>query len=147
MPTLHETIDGLNDVFFDPELFAESIIFQPLGDSDDQFTINALIDWGDEEGNNQLRGEGRATLNQHKGRTTRTNVIVDLPTRRVVDLQQVPINVSESGRDRIVVTDPNTDTQVRLAVRRVLGRDRAQMTLLCGRETQHETQPVKTRFG
>ena len=146
---LHDAIAGLNDVFFDTvDGFAEQVTYQPGGSEADQFTIPAVVDWGDEEGSNQNRGDGRSDLNQDRGRSTRTTPTVELPISRQVDhATRVPVVVREDGKDRIIVARHGTSTNVRLSVKRIVGRDEAAQSVLCHFESQHETQTRKTRFG
>ena len=81
--TLHERIDSLNELFFDTERFAEDVVYVPNGNEAKRFTIPAVVDWDNEEGNNQIRGSGRTGMNEDRGRSVRASVIVELPTTRV----------------------------------------------------------------
>lgn len=145
--SLHDAIDRLNSVFFDADGFAESVTYIPQGFEAESFSINAIVDWGDEEGNNQVRGEGRSTLNQDRGRSVRSSAIVELPTTRVVDGVTVRMLVNENGRDRILVTKPGDATPTRLSVKRVIARDGSAMSVLCNHETEYAAQNRTTRFG
>ncbi len=144
---LHDAIAGLNDAFFDTDGFAEEVIYLPEGNSSWQFPVNAIVDWEAEEGNGQIRGQGRAGLNQQRGRSTMSQITVEMPTTRIVNEQPVPMRVSESGKDRVIVNLPGSKRTARFAVRRIIGRDEAAISVLCTREKQHETQSVKSRFG
>ena len=147
--SLHDAIGEMNSIFFDADGgFAESVTYLPQGSTEDQFTLDAVVDWGDEEGNNQVRGEGRATLNQDRGRTTRGSVVVELPTTRTNDDGDVVnVVVNENGRDRIHVTKHGSGVVTKLSVKRIVARDEAAQAVLCHTETEHAAQPRKTRFG
>lgn len=145
--SLHDAIDDLNDIFFDADGFAESITYVPGGVMANKFLINAVVDWADEEGSNQIRGEGRTNLNRDKGRSVRTSPVVELPMFRMVHGIRTPVTVDESGKDRIIATKHGTRETVTLVVKRIIGRDEAAQSVLCHFVTQHETQTRKTRFG
>ena len=145
--SLHDAIDDLNDAFFDADSgFAEEIVYSPLGIAANEFQINAVVDWGDEEGSNQVRGEGRSNLNADRGRSTRSTPVVELPTRRKVRGVMVPVVVSETGKDRIIVTKHGSDEKVVLTVKRIIARDEAAQSVLCHITNQHQTQTRKSRF-
>lgn len=145
---LHDAIVDANAVFFDAESgFAEEVTFRPGGKVSKEFPINAIVDWGDEEGANQIRGEGRSSLNRDKGRSTRTTPIVEMPTKVTHRGVVIPVIVGDDGKDRIVVKKHGTDETVTLAVKRIIARDEAAQSVLCHFETQHQTQTRKSRFG
>ncbi len=145
--SLHDAIDEMNAIFFDAEGFGEVVTYLPQGSEADEFEITAVVDWGNEEGNNQVRGEGRASMNQDRGRSTRGSIIVELPTTRVdEDGDVVNVVVSENGKDRIRVTKHGSGVIRNLAVKRIVGRDEAAQSVLCHTETEYTAQPRKSRF-
>lgn len=147
--SLHDAIQAANKVFFDPVAgFAEQVTYIPQGVLDDEFDIDGVVDWDNEEGNNQMRGEGRSSLNQDHGRTTRGSIQVELPTtRKTTAGATVAMVVNENGKDRIVVTRHGSGETVTLVVKRILARDEAAQLVLCHTETEHMATPRKTRFG
>ena len=147
--SLHERIVDSNNHIFNAEIgFAEEVVCRPDGLEANAFPVNAIVDWGDEEGANQIRGEGRNGLNRDKGRATRTTPIVELPISRVDETDEtLLITVTEDGKYRIVVKNPVTGLDVTLSVKRIIGRDEAAQSVLCHFETQHQTQTRKSRFG
>jgi len=155
--TLHDEIEAMNDVFFDTVGgFAETVTYLPQGDSDCQFTIDAVVDWDNEEGNNQVRGDGRSDLNKSQGRSVRQTIIVELPTTRVIvtdsetdppTTEIIKLVVDENGKDRIVVAKHGSDETVTLSVKRVIGRDASAQSVLCVRTVRYEAQSINSRMG
>lgn len=143
---LHDEIARLNDVVFDTEGFAETVEYWPLGVEANSFDVDAIVDWSDEEGSNQVRGDGRGSLNANKGREVRSTAVVDLPIERVDATGDcVRLNVSQSGKDRIVVTEG--DSTVKLRVKRIIGHDEAVQTVLCTRTTEYQAPHSVERRG
>ncbi|QEF98153.1 hypothetical protein Mal15_22010 [Stieleria maiorica] len=135
--SLHDAISELNDIIFDTDGFAETIEYWPLGVEANKFEVDAVVDWSDEEGSNQVRGDGRSSLNADKGREVRRTAIIELPIERVDDSgATVRLSVSESGKDRIVVTEG--DSQFKLRVKRIIGHDEAVQTVLATRSTEYQ---------
>ena len=146
--SLNQRIDSLNELFFDSERFAEDVVYVPNGNEANRFTIPAVVDWDNEEGNNQIRGSGRTGMNADRGRSVRATVIVELPATRVdANGDTVPMHVNERGRDRIVVQRHGTAKMVRLSVKRVVGRDTGALSVLCHIVTELAAQPMRARFG
>lgn len=144
--TLHDEFIALNDVFFDTEIgFAEEVTYVPRGIEANQFITNAVVDWSNEEGNNQVRGDGRASLNQGRGRSVRRSVVIELPTTRTLeDGSIVPFDVNEDGRDRVKVTEPGRSTTITLSVKRIISRDEAMQSVLCTVTAEFAAQSVRT---
>ena len=147
--TLQDTIDDANSVFFDKQNgFAQEVTYIPDGNTANQFTIDAVVDWDNEEGNNQIRGSGRTGMNVERGRSVRATVVVELPTTRINDDEEVvAIDVNERGRDRILAKRHGTPDTVRLSVKRVIGRDLAALSVLCHIESEFAAQPKERRMG
>lgn len=128
--TLHDVIEAFNTTLFNTDEFAESVSYWPLGVEANAFTINAVVDWNTEEGNNQVQGDGRSNLNADKGRHIRSSAIVELPRTRIDSTgAEVPLRVNESGKDRIAITEHSQT--VMLNVKRVVGHDEGSQSVLC----------------
>ena len=141
MANLDDVMEELSDVFFDVDGFADSVTYIPQGVTANQFKVNANVDFANEEGSNQVRGEGRGDLNQARGRSTQLSISIDFPTkRRLANGKRTPMEINENGKDRVVVELPGTDKKVKLAVRRIVGRDEIGITVLCSKRTEHVAQ-------
>lgn len=143
---LHDEIARLNDIVFDTEGFAETVVYWPLGVEANSFEVDAIVDWADQEGSNQVRGDGRSSLNRDKGRTVRDSVVIDFPISRVdASGATVPMSVSESGKDRVVVQQQGRS--VKLNVKRIIGQDEAVQTVLCTRTNEFQAPHTAERRG
>ena len=148
--SLHDEIATANGHFFSADAFAETVTYVPQGVDGDAFTIAAVVDWDNEEGNNQVRGDGRSDLNRDGGRSVRQSVIVELPTSRDDPNNPgtlIPMTVDENGKDRIKVTQHGSGNVVVLSVKRIVGRDEAAQSVLCTRTVRHQAQPIHSRSG
>lgn len=139
--SLSEVFDDLGDVFFSTDLFGSTVTYIPQGLSENQFEVDANVDFANEEGSNQNRGEGRGSLNRDRGRTTQMSPTITFPTnRKLADGSRTPMVISENGKDRVLVKFPGTTRKVKIAVRRVVKRDEVGITVLCAKSTEHVAQ-------
>ena len=143
---LHERIAEANAVFFDTDGFAETVEYWPLGSQADGFEVPAVVDWSDEEGSNQVRGDGRGSLNAEKGRVVRSSAVIDFPVRRMDDEGNcVPLVISSTGKDRVIVTE--SGQAIKLNVKRIVGHDADVQSVLCTRHTEHQAPHSVGRRG
>ncbi len=143
---LHDAIAEMNDIIFDTEGFAETVEYWPLGVEANKFEIAAVVDWGDEEGSNQVPGDGRGSLNANKGREVRSSAVIELPRERIDDQGEcVSVNASQSGKDRVVIVERGVE--VRLNVKRVIGHDAATQSVLCTNKTEFSAPHSVERRG
>ncbi|QDV84992.1 hypothetical protein TBK1r_39440 [Stieleria magnilauensis] len=135
-----------NDVFFDTDGFAETVVYWPLGVAANAFEVDAIVDWSDEEGSNQVRGDGRGSLNAEKGRIVRSSAVIEFPTHRIDETGNcVPMVISSSGKDRVLVSEH--DRTIKLNVKRIIGHDAAVQSVLCTRQTEHQASHAVGRRG
>jgi hypothetical protein len=132
--SLNQAIKDLNAIFVNAESgFAETVYHIPGGVSDDRVELLGVVDWDAEEGQNNVRGDGRV-INQDRGRSTRQSCMIELPSS---------VLVRETGRDQFEVMDPVTETLVLMGVKRIIGRDAGMQTVLCIRTTEHSAQTAR----
>lgn len=126
-----------------------TIDYWPLGVEDDKFEVNANIDWRNLEGSNQVRGDGRSSVNANHGRAIRGSIEVCLPkTWCDADGAEISVAVSESGKDRIIVT--HEGVKLMFNVKRVIRRDQSTggtQTILCVRPKEFAAQMTQQRQG
>ncbi|QDV40890.1 hypothetical protein Enr13x_07260 [Stieleria neptunia] len=133
-------------MFFDTDGFAETVEYWPGGIQADAFEVDAIVDWSDEEGSNQVRGDGRGSLNADKGRVVRSSAVIDFPVHRIDDAGNcVPLVISSSGKDRVIVTE--NDQAIKLNVKRIIGHDAAVQSVLCTRQKEHQASHSVGRRG
>ena len=105
---LHDAISELNDVFFDTDVFAETVEHWPLGVEANAVEVDAIVDWD------------RANLNESKGTTeTKSDATIMLAVSVAVTV----------GKDVFCLTDPESAGTVKLVVVSVDERDEAAQTL------------------
>ena len=137
--SLNEEIRAANDVYFDLEGFAEQIEFWPGGDPAQAQTIPAIVDWAQEEGNNTVRGDGRSSLNENRGRSVRSSCILELKSE---------VKVSDSGKDVFLVPDyQNPGQRVKVRAKRRIGQDIGTQSWLTVRRVEHVSQTGGGRIG
>lgn len=147
--SMHDVIAELDEVFFDTELgFGDTaVIYIPQGDEQQKFETPARVNWDNEEGDNQIRGDGRTGLNHDRGRSIRHTVLIDLPNSKTIAGVKTPLVVNTNGKDRIVTKKHGSDKEVTLSVKRIVGRDVAEQTVLCSYGIEHAPQTHKNRMG
>lgn len=112
-------------------MFGEVVKYYPQGDMDSPQSLQCDVSWADEGGDNSVRGDGRSSLNQGRGKRTRSTVTIEAPAS---------IAFNENGRDLFEVTDP-TGNQAFLTVHRRDGIDEMTQTLVCVISKEHFAQP------
>jgi hypothetical protein len=132
--SLNAAIKSLNAVFTSPVAgFGELVWHIPGGMFEQRVQYNAVVDWDAEEGQNNVRGDGRV-INQDRGRATRQSVVIEIAST---------VQVSENGKDQFQVTDPVSEELVTLGVKRIIGRDAGLQSVLCIRTTEHQAQTAR----
>ncbi|MCC9603504.1 hypothetical protein LOC67_23390 [Stieleria sp. JC731] len=131
MPSAIENAEAaLASVMTNTEMFAETITLYSQGDMDSPQSINADVSWADEEGSNSVRGDGRSSLNQDRGKSVRQTCTIEMPSS---------VSINENGRDIIKVTDPS-GSEVYVNLHRRAGADPVSQTLVCVRTNEFFSQ-------
>lgn len=134
------------DAAMGEDAFGERIIYIPQGVVEDQFELTVVIDEDDYQGTGQIRGEGQGPLSQDRGRSVVGAVRIELPTKRKLNNEWVPVVVKENGKDRVVI-NPGKTTERTIPVRRILGRDPTSITIHCSVTETSAPQINKGRYG
>lgn len=146
--TFEDVLAEVNDAFFTSD-FADEVVYLPQGQDKHKFTTSAIVDWSDEEGNNQVRGDGRS-INQDRGRSSRHSVKIDLPLLRTDPndaTKQIPLICNFNGKDRIIIKEYGANKTITVSVKRAVGRDSGMQTILCTFAREQAAQMRRTRFG
>lgn len=131
---------SFSDAMFSDEAFGELVIIRPRGSIEDQFEIAVVVDQSNQEGSNQMRGEGRGSLNSEHGRSVVSELLIEIPrTRTLDDGSVVEVVISESGKDRVVI-HPGQSSERVLPIRRIVASDRISMTVLASQTDQFAPQ-------
>lgn len=112
--------------------FGEDVWHLPGGVLADRAKTTAIVDWGEELGSNEVRGDGISGLNQDRGRSIRRTLKIDVA---------VGFDVEEDGKDKFQVTNPTTEELELWSVKRTVGRDGGLRSLLLVRQIEHQAQP------
>ena len=137
--SLNDSIRDLNRVFLSTKLFGELIEFMPGGDPSQGQQVSAVVDWAQEEGNNTIRGDGRSSLNEARGRSIRSTCIIEVNSE---------LSVSDSGKDLFLVPDyQDAGQRVKVRAKRRIGQDAGTQTWICTRRVEHESQTGGGRIG
>lgn len=90
--SLHDAISELNDVVFDTEGFAETVVYWPLGVEADAEEVGAIVDWD------------LADVRDNDGTTQKkTEVSIMLPVNTSVT----------ANKDIFLITDPSSSESVK----------------------------------
>ena len=129
--SLNEAIKQMNAMFTSSVYgFAKKVYHVPGGVAASRVELNAVVYWDSEEGQNNVRADGRA-VNQDRGRAVRSSIVLEMASS---------INVSDDGRDYFEVIDPVSGEWLRFSVKRILGRDAGMQSVLCVRMVEHQAQ-------
>jgi len=128
---LNQAITAMNDTFLSETTgFAEPVWHWPAGNKTDRVQRSAVVDWDAEEGQQNVRGDGRI-VNGDSGRSIRQSVVLEMAAN---------ITILDDGRDKFELLDPMSGEWVLFGVKRIIGRDRGMQSVLCIRVTEYQTQ-------
>lgn len=116
----------MRSLVLDGCLFADTVDHLKPGQA--ATTLNADVSWADEAGENSVRGDGRSTLNQDRGKKVRSTCILEISSA-----------VQVGVKDRFRVQTPDGQFVI-VSFKRRDGIDEATQTLVCVANQEIEAQ-------